>query len=811
MKGYLDLIPVSEKIHRKQSRMTRLCITLAVFLIAAIFGMGDMEIRNQRAMALKDDGAWHAAFRGVTKEQSAMIGAYPEVKRSSRYAVTNYKLDKDYTIEGKKAAVCGFDEDFLELFPLARIVEGHFPTEADEAVVTDNLQKQTEISVGDYLTLETPKGGELRYRVTGISETTSMMAEYDAIGLFLNSESYEQSFMGDTEQKDLECFVEFKPLCNIQKSIKKISSEMGIPADKVGQNVKILGMMLQSNDSYIVKIYLTAAMLAVLVMVAGILMITGSMNSQVAKRTEFFGMLRCLGVTCAQVRRFVRREALNWCRTAIPAGLLLSVIVTMALSWLLRVLSPRYFAEMRLGISLTGLAAGTVIGVVTVLLAANVPARRAAKVSPLTAVSGNAGFVRKVKRAAGNRLRVDISLGVHHAGGSGRTLFLMAGSFAFSVILFLAFTTTIDFMNYAINPLHPWQPDLSIVSRDETCSIPKEIMEELKGNPAVKRMYGRSFAYSVPVTGGGEAAEETIPMHLISYEENQFAWAEDSLIEGNVKDAEEGGGVLLDYKAREALYKAAGGGADDVAKNAGRSTDKGAGSEAAEGADVWKTVTIPTISGQKDYPVAGILSETPFYSEHGIIVCSQDAFREITGEENYTILDIQLVRNASEEDVEKIRNLADGRTFSDSRKGNQEVRGAYYSFVLFVYGFLAVIVLITIFNIINSISMSVSARLTQFGTMRAIGMSDKQVIRMVAAEAGTYALTGIAAGAVIGIPINKMCYEMLITSRWGAAWPVPVAALLLMAAVVIGSVILAVAGPAKSIREMSVVETIGAL
>ena len=171
MKGYLDLIPVSEKIHRKQSRMTRLCITLAVFLIAAIFGMGDMEIRNQRAMALKDDGAWHAAFRGVTKEQSAMIGAYPEVKRSSRYAVTNYKLDKDYTIEGKKAAVCGFDEDFLELFPLARIVEGHFPTEADEAVVTDNLQKQTEISVGDYLTLETPKGGELRYRVTGISET----------------------------------------------------------------------------------------------------------------------------------------------------------------------------------------------------------------------------------------------------------------------------------------------------------------------------------------------------------------------------------------------------------------------------------------------------------------------------------------------------------------------------------------------------------------------------------------------------------------------------------------------------------------
>lgn len=781
MKKYLDLIPISEKIHGKQSRMTRLCIILAVFLISAIFGMADMEVRNQRAMALKDDGAWHVCFRGITEEQAKVIAASPEVRHASRYAATNYRLDKDYTIAGKKAGICGFDEDFLSLVPAAVILEGKFPTGVDEAVVTDNLRQQMEIQVGESIVLKMPGGEEKSYRITGIAETTSLMAQYDAIGLYINTESYGQTFLSNTESEDVEYYVEFKPLCNVQKTWKAICGRIGIPEDKVAQNAKILGLMLQSNDSYIMKLYLTAAALAILVVVSGILMIASSMNSSVAKRTEFFGMLRCLGATCRQVKRFVRREALNWCKTAIPTGLILSAAVTAVLCQILKVLSPSYFSGMSFGISIAGLASGTVIGIATVLLAANVPARKAAEVSPLTAVSGNAGTVQQVKRAAENHLhQVDISLGIHHAAGSGRTLFLMTGSFAFSIILFLSFVTTIDFAHHAVTSLRPYTPDVSVVSGNDTCSLPRELEEELKKNPAVKRIYGRSFAYSVPVHVG----ENERAMHIISYEENQFAWAEDALLTGSVKETEKEEGVLIEIQGDNAI-------------------------------SVGEEVSIPTIKGQKNYPVTGILSYTPFQNEQGAIVCSEEIFHEITGEENYTILDMQLVRGASDEDVEQIRNTAesitDNWTFSDRRKSNQEARGAYYSFTLFVYGFLVVIVLIAVFNIINSIGMSVSARMTQFGTMRAIGMSDRQVIRMVTAEAVTYAFLGMAVGAAVGIPIHRALYQSMITSRWGDVWMLPVAALVIIAVVIIGSVFLAVVGPAKSIREMSVVDTIGAL
>lgn len=53
-----------------------------------------------------------------------MIAARPEVRVAARYAVTNYRLDKDYTIEGTDTALCGLDEAFLSLYPAMEMVGG---------------------------------------------------------------------------------------------------------------------------------------------------------------------------------------------------------------------------------------------------------------------------------------------------------------------------------------------------------------------------------------------------------------------------------------------------------------------------------------------------------------------------------------------------------------------------------------------------------------------------------------------------------------------------------------------------------------
>ena len=51
---------------------------------------------------------------------------------------------------------------------------------------------------------------------------------------------------------------------------------------------------------------MTAGVMFLLVLIAGVLMISSSMNSSVAQRTQFFGMMRCIGMSKQQIIRFVR-------------------------------------------------------------------------------------------------------------------------------------------------------------------------------------------------------------------------------------------------------------------------------------------------------------------------------------------------------------------------------------------------------------------------------------------------------------------------------------------------------------------------
>ena len=134
MKSYLSLIPISGKAHRRQTRMTRLCILLSVYLIASLFSMADMFLRSQMAQAVQNDGAWHVAFRALSPEQESVIAIRPEVQTGARYAYCNIDLDQDLLLEGRPLAAAGADPAILELHPYLQVLEGRFPEAEDEVL-----------------------------------------------------------------------------------------------------------------------------------------------------------------------------------------------------------------------------------------------------------------------------------------------------------------------------------------------------------------------------------------------------------------------------------------------------------------------------------------------------------------------------------------------------------------------------------------------------------------------------------------------------------------------------------------------------
>src|SRR5699024_12711161 len=98
MKHYLDLVPISAKVHRKQSRMSVFCIVLAVFLVTTIFGTADMFVRSQIIQTQAETGNWHIALRNISDEEAAVNAAAADIEAGCSSEVLTYQVDTGYLV-----------------------------------------------------------------------------------------------------------------------------------------------------------------------------------------------------------------------------------------------------------------------------------------------------------------------------------------------------------------------------------------------------------------------------------------------------------------------------------------------------------------------------------------------------------------------------------------------------------------------------------------------------------------------------------------------------------------------------------------
>ncbi len=313
MKSYLSLIPISAKVRRRQNRMTILCIVLAVFLVTAVFSMADMAIRMETSNQLNKNGNWHIMVKDISPETAAELAAQEDVAAFSAYSDINASLTENYFAGDKRAALVGADDAILQIFPGMQCSTA--PADG-EVLVTANIRDWLDVTVGTAIPLTLPDGQTISLTVAGFNEDTSDANQYDAVVLVMNRSTFSQIAAQVEESFETQYFIQFKPRTNLRQSIVNIENKYGISEEKISENTYLMALNASSNNDYIVGLYAVAAVLAGMVVLAGIFMITGSINSNVAQRTSYYGMLRCLGAGKNQVRMLVRLEALFWCKTA---------------------------------------------------------------------------------------------------------------------------------------------------------------------------------------------------------------------------------------------------------------------------------------------------------------------------------------------------------------------------------------------------------------------------------------------------------------------------------------------------------------
>ena len=775
MKSYLSLIPISAKVRRRQNRMTILCIVIAVFLVSAIFSVADMMLRTQMNRAAGKDGSWHLQIAGITQSQAEQLAQQPDVVCAGAGAVFNEGGEEDYRLNGKRVVLYGCDAQFLRVNRSAAF-EGTFPEQDGEVLLGKGAARIFGVAIGDSVTLKLPDGQNRTLTVTGIGGVDESYYEmqFALVDIYLPQETFESLLTGQGEALPQTVYdLQYTSAAKAAKALPQLQQQYG--EDAVHENLNVMGSAGQSNSTAFRTVYSMAGVLFALVLLAGVLMISGTMNSNVAQRTRFFGMMRCLGMSKQQVVHFVRMEALNWCRIAVPIGLVLGTFSSWAVCGALRYGIGGEFATTPVfRLSMGGLCAGVVVGVVTVLLAAQAPAKRAAEVPPVAAASGSeqAAVVHHAANLGSGR--TETALGIYHATASKKNWFLITASFALSIVLALGFIVILQFASLLLPSLAPWQADVIYTGYDNERVLPDTMAQQLRRMPGVARVWGCTGLVHVPASSDRNNVEQVT---FCSYDDFMLESSKSMVVKGR------------------------------MAKNSGADNEVMTMYNKTNPIRVGDTITVNGVP----LTVVGAFSQGIF-PDDVTIIAPETLFRRVAGEQNYNMIGVQLDRTASDETVLALAAFSsDQIVVQDLRESNRQDRGTYYAARIVLYGFLAIIGGISLLNIVNSISMSVSARMKQYGILRAIGMDDAQLKRMISAEAGTYAVSGLVVGIALGLVLNRKLYILLITHYFGAAWQVPWGCLAVIVVVVLAAVVLAVYNPVRRILMQPITATISEL
>lgn len=772
MKSYLSLVSISSKVRKSQGLMLQLCITISVFLVTTIFSVSNMYMKAENERIHDKHGYWHIKIDNIPQEVKDDVNRrFSSISAAGCAEYINLDASLPYYIEDKKAALHGVDKSYgTELTNLME--EGSFPND-NEVVLSSNSKFALDVDIGDNVIVKAP-GGEKVFRISGFGSDDKeyYQGQTFLVGVYMTENSFKRIIFENNVEEKPTYFLKF---CNEQKALecKNIfQKEYVLYKDNIHENVAVMAISGKSRKTSINEIYLIASFVFILVLISGILMISGSLSSNILQRMHFFGIMRCLGASRKQIMRFVRLEALSLCKFSVPVGLILGIVANAGICAYLRYCIGGEFSSMPVfAISPVGVICGIVIGVTTVIFASQTPAKKASKVSPILATTANSEYEFlnfSVKYKSNN---IDCKLGFIHAISSLKKLLLIVFSYALSIIMFLCFYVGINFAKELLPNMRNYQPDLTFNGYDNKLMLNQQLVEEIKNIDGVKDVFSSAYMENIDVIS---TCKEINKINLVSYDEYLLKCFRERMLEGSTLDIMHDSGKAIAVSGKN---------------------------------NKLKTGDIINI-GSNEIKISGIVSDCIFPNEP-MVICSQKTFEKITQDQNYTLIGVKLNDDVETESIKKISKLATNDiVFKDCRKSNKLGKNTYVSVKIIAYCFLIIIAGITLFYMINNMLISVSIRTKQYGIMRAIGMNKRRLFKMIVSEAGVYAIGGLLIGLGFGLPINRFLYGVLITKYFGLTWNVPWLILLVIILGVLFSIVIAICLPIKRLYRIKITDAI---
>src|SRR5512143_346538 len=413
------------RLNRKRTAVTILGVILSAALICGVFLLGvsfqKVMIDHEIFMA----GNWHAKFHGVPYAKAKYITENSAVQTAMLSELLRVATDGSHNTVRPYLYVTAYDALSFQNGSI-RLISGRFPQNGNELLISPVMIRDSGLSLEAGSTLQlafgqrkTPDyeghvkawgGEEYVALVDGEIFTPSVSKTYTVVGVMepLPDETgmpaaFPALTYLDPAQLAAADKVDISILARDPRSISTSAPEMAKSAglevtlgpdgkpSNISYNEELLPWLGGSGRSNYVRSFLLIMIVLIALIVCGsALLIYNAFAISICERKKQFGMFASVGATAAQIRRIVLTEAGVIAAIGIPLGILGAIAGVAILAALTRGIVSELIldAEQGLPLVVSPLVIGLTIlfSAATILLSAWIPARRAARVSPIDAI-----------------------------------------------------------------------------------------------------------------------------------------------------------------------------------------------------------------------------------------------------------------------------------------------------------------------------------------------------------------------------------------------------------------------------------------
>lgn len=412
--------------NKTRTLVTIIGIALSVAMFTAVTSIIVSFQSYMLRAEISAEGAWEGKMEGCSRNIVNGVEQAEGVKSCTKAANLGYARLEDCQNESKPYLfVLGIGTDFTDFSPI-NMVEGRMPENNTELVLPKHLQLNggVEYQVGDTLHLQlgkrvykngewkgTPVGGQEAAFISeegdeALADTVSKT--YTVVGICerpicedFSAPGYTSFTLDNEAEADsydlMMTFYNPKKADILMEEYTQLDGEEAAGGIVYQTHRSLLRFQGKStNDRYNQVLYSMGAILMAIIVIGSISLIYNAFSISVSERTRQFGLLKSIGATKKQMRQSVLFEALVLSLAGIPLGILAGLGgIGITFHYVDGLIKHLWASDKGAQVALTlvvtwqSVIIAVLIGLVTVVVSAMIPARKAVKLSAIQAIRRN--------------------------------------------------------------------------------------------------------------------------------------------------------------------------------------------------------------------------------------------------------------------------------------------------------------------------------------------------------------------------------------------------------------------------------------